>query len=143
MSASPILVHPSQVSRPAGCFHAMIGNGPGRRGVFSLIEKIAPHFRTVLVTGETGTGKELAARADVNLNTVSRYEAGKDVLTGTIVKIEQVLAAEGVSFFYEDATQGPGVRLAPNKGNVVTKTKSRITTKANKARLKKRSQKVP
>jgi transcriptional regulator with PAS, ATPase and Fis domain len=33
------------------------------RGVFSLIEKIAPHFRTVLITGETGTGKELVARA--------------------------------------------------------------------------------
>jgi DNA-binding NtrC family response regulator len=31
--------------------------------VFDLIRRLAPHARTALVTGETGTGKELAARA--------------------------------------------------------------------------------
>ena len=31
--------------------------------VFSLIQRLAPHARVVLLTGETGTGKELAARA--------------------------------------------------------------------------------
>jgi DNA-binding NtrC family response regulator len=31
--------------------------------VFSLIQRLAPHAKAVLVSGETGTGKELAARA--------------------------------------------------------------------------------
>jgi two-component system response regulator AtoC len=35
---------------------------PGMRGVADLIAKVAPSHSPVLVTGETGTGKELAAR---------------------------------------------------------------------------------
>src|SRR6185436_6997735 len=44
-------------------FCGMVGSGPAMQRVFSLIERLAPHARTVLLTGETGTGKELAARA--------------------------------------------------------------------------------
>jgi transcriptional regulator with GAF, ATPase, and Fis domain len=33
------------------------------RELLSIIHRLAPHARTVLVTGETGTGKELVARA--------------------------------------------------------------------------------
>ena len=41
----------------------MIGRGPAMQDLFSLIRRLAPHVRTALVTGETGTGKELVARA--------------------------------------------------------------------------------
>src|SRR5215216_1228430 len=44
-------------------FNGMIGRGPTMQDVFELIRRLAPHARTALVTGETGTGKELAARA--------------------------------------------------------------------------------
>ena len=44
-------------------FCGMIGRGPAMQEVFGLIRRLAPHARTALVTGETGTGKELAARA--------------------------------------------------------------------------------
>ncbi len=44
-------------------FCGMIGRGPAMQDVFGLIRRLAPHARTALVTGETGTGKELAARA--------------------------------------------------------------------------------
>jgi|TARA_B100001964_G_scaffold228917_2_gene280629 transcriptional regulator with PAS, ATPase and Fis domain len=44
-------------------FCGMIGRGPGMQELFDLIRRLAPHVRTALITGETGTGKELVARA--------------------------------------------------------------------------------
>lgn len=44
-------------------FEGLIGRSPLMLEVFARIRRIGPHFRTVLVTGATGTGKELAARA--------------------------------------------------------------------------------
>ena len=44
-------------------FCGMIGRSPAMQELFDAIRRFAPHVRTVLVTGETGTGKELVARA--------------------------------------------------------------------------------
>jgi two-component system, NtrC family, response regulator AtoC len=44
-------------------FCGMIGRGPLMQDLFALIRRLSPHVRTVLVSGETGTGKELVARA--------------------------------------------------------------------------------
>ena len=44
-------------------FQGMIGRSPLMLQVFARIRRVAPHFKTVLVTGATGTGKELVARA--------------------------------------------------------------------------------
>jgi DNA-binding NtrC family response regulator len=44
-------------------FCGMIGRGPIMQELFGMIRRLAPHVRTALVTGETGTGKELVARA--------------------------------------------------------------------------------
>jgi DNA-binding NtrC family response regulator len=44
-------------------FHGMIGRGPAMQEVFAFIRRLAPHLRAALITGETGTGKELVARA--------------------------------------------------------------------------------
>jgi two-component system, NtrC family, response regulator HydG len=44
-------------------FYGMIGRSPAMQELFDAIRRFAPHVRTVLVTGETGTGKELVARA--------------------------------------------------------------------------------
>ena len=44
-------------------FHNMIGKSPAMREVYGLLERAAGSDMTVLLTGETGTGKELAARA--------------------------------------------------------------------------------
>ena len=44
-------------------FCGMVGRSPIMLELFEQIRRFAPHVRTALVTGETGTGKELVARA--------------------------------------------------------------------------------
>jgi DNA-binding NtrC family response regulator len=44
-------------------FQGMIGRSAAMRDLFHAIRRLAPHGRAVLVTGETGSGKELVARA--------------------------------------------------------------------------------
>ena len=47
----------------ASMFEEIVGSSPALRTVISRIAKVAPTASTVLITGETGTGKELVARA--------------------------------------------------------------------------------
>jgi len=51
-------------------FQGMVGSSPLMLEVFDRIRRAAPHFRTALVTGPTGTGKELVARALHSLSPV-------------------------------------------------------------------------
>jgi two-component system, NtrC family, response regulator AtoC len=57
-----------QVSRRAG-LESMIGHSPAMIEVFETIKQVAPSRATVLIQGETGTGKELAAHAIHTLST--------------------------------------------------------------------------
>ena len=57
------------------------------------------------------TIRDLADRAKVNLNTVSRYEAGREVKSGTIQSIEAAFSDAGVILIHEDPQGGVGVRL--------------------------------
>lgn len=53
-------------------FEGLVGNAVGMREVFGILERVAPTDLTVLICGETGTGKELASRA---VHTRSRRKA--------------------------------------------------------------------
>jgi transcriptional regulator with GAF, ATPase, and Fis domain len=44
-------------------FEEIVGTSPALRSVLTHVSKVAPTDSTVLITGETGTGKELIARA--------------------------------------------------------------------------------
>jgi formate hydrogenlyase transcriptional activator len=47
----------------ASMFEEIVGTSPALKTVLSHISKVAPSDSTVLISGETGTGKELVARA--------------------------------------------------------------------------------
>jgi formate hydrogenlyase transcriptional activator len=49
-------------------FEQLIGNSPALETVLEQVERVAPTDSTVLIQGETGTGKELIARAIHNIS---------------------------------------------------------------------------
>ncbi len=49
-------------------FEDIVGHTPAMNEVFDLIRKVAPTRSSVMIRGETGTGKELVARAVHNLS---------------------------------------------------------------------------
>ena len=51
------------VVRPSGQGVQMVGRSAGMQEVFGVVSAVAPSREPVLITGETGVGKELAARA--------------------------------------------------------------------------------
>src|ERR1700736_1093097 len=52
-------------------FEGIVSRSPLMLDVFAKIRRVAPHFKTALVSGATGTGKELVARALHRLSTAS------------------------------------------------------------------------
>jgi transcriptional regulator with XRE-family HTH domain len=78
------------------------------------------------------TVRELATKAGVNKNTVSRFEAGKDILSSSLAQIEKVLIDEGIHLVDADGELGPGVRVTKEfmldrtgKAEQTSKTRSR------------------
>jgi two-component system response regulator AtoC len=54
-------------------YHNLVGKSPRMREVFSRVARVASSSCTVLITGETGTGKELVAQA-IHYSDVTRRE---------------------------------------------------------------------
>lgn len=65
------------VAASATRFEGLVGRSVAMREVFSILDRVAPTELTVLVTGETGTGKELVSRA---IHTRSRRKNGPFVV---------------------------------------------------------------
>src|SRR5712671_6366903 len=59
---------PADQDRNPRKFEQIIGNSPALESVLEQVEQVAPTDSTVLIQGETGTGKELIARAIHNLS---------------------------------------------------------------------------
>jgi DNA-binding NtrC family response regulator len=72
-------------------FQGIVGNSPLMWDMFSRIRRVAPHYRAVLVTGETGTGKDLVARALHQLSPVSN---GRYVVLNCSAVVETLFESE-------------------------------------------------
>jgi DNA-binding NtrC family response regulator len=72
-------------------FEGMVGRSPAMWEMFSRIRRTAPHFRTVLLTGQTGTGKDLTARALHNLSPVA---SGRFVVLNCSAVVETLFESE-------------------------------------------------
>jgi DNA-binding NtrC family response regulator len=72
-------------------FEGMVGRSPLMMEVFAMIRRVAPHFRTVLVTGATGTGKELAALAIHRLSPAAR---GQFVVCNCSTLVENLVESQ-------------------------------------------------
>jgi DNA-binding NtrC family response regulator len=72
-------------------FEGMVGRSPLMLEVFSRIRRVGAHFSTVLVTGETGTGKELVAKA---LHKLSPKATGPFVVCNSTAIVETLFESE-------------------------------------------------
>lgn len=84
--------------------HILAGGSTAMQRLRMQIERIGPHFRTVLLRGETGTGKHLVARA---LHATSRRaQAPFSVWNGARLDGSELEVSSAVSLFVRTAKQG-------------------------------------
>lgn len=72
-------------------FSGIIGRSPMMMDVFHTVQRIAPHFQAALITGETGTGKELVARA---LHNLSPCASGPFVVCNSAALVDTLFESE-------------------------------------------------
>jgi DNA-binding NtrC family response regulator len=72
-------------------FEGIVSHSPLMQEVFTKIRRVALHFRTALITGATGTGKELVARA---LHHLSPASADRFVVCTCSALVESLVESE-------------------------------------------------
>jgi DNA-binding NtrC family response regulator len=74
----------------ASAFEGMIATSAQMWNLFAMIQRIAPHYRSVLIHGPTGTGKDLVAEALHRLSHVS----GKFIALNCSAVVETLFESE-------------------------------------------------
>jgi len=72
-------------------FEGIIGRSPLMWDLFSKVRRVAPHYRAMLITGETGTGKDLIAQA---LHKLSPAASGRYVVLNCSAVVETLFESE-------------------------------------------------
>jgi DNA-binding NtrC family response regulator len=72
-------------------FEGMIGRSPLMWDLFARIRRVAPHYRSALITGPTGTGKDLVAQA---LHNLSPANSGRFVTCNCSAVVETLFESE-------------------------------------------------
>ncbi len=72
-------------------FAGIVGRNPKVLDIISFIKRIAPYYKTVTITGETGTGKEVVARA---LHSLSSNHGDPFVTSNCAGYVETLIESE-------------------------------------------------
>ncbi|MDH4161975.1 MAG: sigma 54-interacting transcriptional regulator [Nitrospirota bacterium] len=119
MTFSPLEERIEVPRSSADKFGGLIGSSAAMREVYGILERIAPTDVTVLLEGETGTGKELAARA---LHQHSKRAAGPFVVfdCGAVAPnlIESELFGHEKGAFTDAARARQGAFELADKGTI-------------------------
>ena len=78
-------------------FENIIGDSPALRCALSRVEQVAPTDASVMLLGETGTGKELFARAIHNRSVASRQAVRARQLRGAAADADRDASSSGTS----------------------------------------------
>ena len=92
------------------CLGGMIGRSPKMLQIFSLIERLGSTSPTVLITGETGVGKELVARA---IHSFGQRKEGSFVAINCGALAETLLESE--LFGHEKGAFTGAIKMKPGK----------------------------
>jgi len=72
-------------------FYGMVGRSPLMWDLYARIKRVSPHYRSALITGPTGTGKELVAKA---LHELSPASSGRFVVCNCSAVVETLFESE-------------------------------------------------
>ncbi len=84
-------LHLDDEFRNNSAFEGIVGRSAHMCEMLSRIRRMAPYYRTVLITGETGTGKDLVARA---LHRLSPVASGPYVIVNCSAVVETLFESE-------------------------------------------------
>jgi DNA-binding NtrC family response regulator len=100
-------------------FEGMIGKSAAMREVYKLIQKVGPTESTVLIVGESGTGKDLTAKA---IHRYSKRKSGTffaiDISTLSSSLLESELFGHVKGAFTGAASDKPGIFEAADHGTI-------------------------
>ncbi len=100
-------------------FCGIVGKSPKIQEVFRMIRKVAPTSSTVLIVGETGTGKELVARAIHTFSPRCEHRfCAVDCGTLSVELLESELFGHVKGAFTGAVANKPGIFEAADKGTV-------------------------
>ena len=100
-------------------FCGIVGKSPKIQEIFRMIRKVAPTSSTVLIIGETGTGKELVARAIHSLSPRNEHRfCPVDCGTLSVELLESELFGHVKGAFTGAVTNKQGIFEVADKGTV-------------------------
>ena len=100
-------------------FCGIVGKSPKIQEIFRMVRKVAPTSSTVLIVGETGTGKELVARAIHTISPRNEYRfCAVDCGTLSVELLESELFGHIKGAFTGAVSNKQGIFEAADQGTV-------------------------